>query len=167
MINTENLALLLDSYKKAFPSIWNGEIYKWIAIKCYQDNWDLNAEDFSEMFRKATDKTLNLLASGYAYPRAMIIEMAKAAPEEVREMFRRLYDESLDLSLRVEEFQAKSEEIRQKYNDGTWKNHFQSTNSISTYLWLRYPDKYYVYKYGLYADAARELDSDNKPKANG
>lgn len=167
MINTEKLALLLGDYKKAFPSIWNGEIYKWIAVKCFQDNWNLEAEDFSEMFRRATDKTLNLLASGYAYPRAMIIEMAKAASEEVREMFRRLYDESLDLSLRVEEFQTKSEEIRQKYNDGTWKNHFQSTNAISTYLWLRYPDKYYVYKYGLYADAARELDSDNKPKANG
>ena len=28
MINTEKLALLMDGYKKAFPSIWNGEIWR-------------------------------------------------------------------------------------------------------------------------------------------
>ena len=119
------------------------------------------------MFKKATDKTFNLLASGYAYPRGMILEFAKADDNAVREMFRRLFDESLDLSDRVTEFMNTAEELRIKYNDGTWKQHYQNTNYISTYLWLMYPDKYYIYKYELYRAVAKELDDSYLPKKNG
>ena len=87
MIDLEKLAPILESYKKAFPQIWGDEKYKWEAVKHFQTHWDINAENFAEMFKQATDKTSNLLASGYAYPRAMIIEFANSAPEEVRAMF--------------------------------------------------------------------------------
>ena len=50
---------------------------------------------------------------------------------------------------------------------GTWRNHYQNTNAISTYLWLMYPDKYYIYKYELFRAAAKELASDYMPKRNG
>lgn len=119
------------------------------------------------MFKRATDKTFNLLASGYAYPRGMITNFAKADDEATRTMFRNLYDESLDLSVRVDAFQSAAEEMRSKYDDGTWQNHYQNTNAISTYLWLRYPDKYYIYKYELYRAAAIELSSEYRPKRNG
>ena len=46
--------------------------------------------------------------------------------------------------------------------------HGDSTIKILTqsvpYLWLRYPDKYYIYKYSEYRDVARELESDFVPK---
>lgn len=119
------------------------------------------------MFKQATDKTFNLLASGYAYPRGMITNFAKADAETTREMFRNLFDESQDLAVRVDAFQAAAENMRAKYDDGTWRNHYQNTNAISTYLWLRYPDKYYIYKYELYRAAATELSADYKPKRNG
>ena len=57
--------------------------------------------------------------------------------------------------------------MRAKYDDGTWHNHYQNTNAISTYLWLRYPDKYYIYKYELFKAAAIELTADYMPKRNG
>ncbi|MBD5513420.1 MAG: EVE domain-containing protein [Lachnospiraceae bacterium] len=119
------------------------------------------------MFKLATDKTFNLLASGYAYPRGMIMNFAKADDEATRAMFWHLYDESKDLAERVDAFQTASEELRVKYDDGTWRNHYQNTNAISTYLWLRYPDKYYIYKYELLRAAARELESEYMPKKNG
>ena len=167
MISIEKLSPLLACYKSRFLSIWKNEKYKWEAIKQFQDHWDIDADNFAEMFKKATDKTSNLLASGYAYPRGMMIEFAKADAEAVREMFRALYDEKQDLAVRIDAFQVACEEIRNKYNDGTWKKHYQNTNTISTYLWLRYPDKYYIYKYGLMQAAAKELGADYKPKANG
>ena len=167
MISTEKLNPILACYKNRFLSIWKNEKYKWEAIKQFQDHWDIDADNFAEMFKLATDKTYNLLASGYAYPRTMMIEFAKADAETVREMFRALYNETQDLTVRVEAFQASCEEIRIKYDDGTWKNHYQNTNTISTYLWLKYPDKYYIYKYGLMQSAAKELDANYKPKANG
>ena len=119
------------------------------------------------MFRIATDKTDNLLTSGYVYPRGMILNFAKVDDEATRQMFRNLYDKSRDLGERVDDFQSVAETLRAKYDDGTWKNHYQSINAVSTYLWLRFPDKYYIYKYELYKNAATELAADYKPKRNG
>lgn len=167
MINIEKLKPILEGYKTYFPSHWDDEKYKWEAVKHFQDHWNIDAENFGDMFKQATDKTFNLLASGYAYPRGMITNFAKADAEATRTMFRNLFDESQDLAVRVDAFQAAAENMRAKYDDGTWRNHYQNTNAISTYLWLRYPDKYYIYKYELYRAAATELSADYKPKRNG
>lgn len=167
MIDLEKLKSILEGYKAYFPSHWDDEKYKWEAVRHFQDHWNIDAENFGDMFKQATDKTSNLLASGYAYPRGMITNFAKADDEAVRAMFRNLFDEDQDLAARVDAFQTASEELRAKYDDGTWRNHYQNTNAISTYLWLRYPDKYYIYKYELFCAAARELSSDYMPKKNG
>ena len=167
MIDSEKLKPILEGYKGYFPLHWDDEKYKWEAIKHFQDHWDIDAKNFGEMFKQATDKTFNLLASGYAYPRGMITNFAKADDEATRTMFRNLFDESQDLAARVDAFQTAAEEMRSKYDDGTWRNHYQNTNAISTYLWLRYPDKYYIYKYELFRAAAKELSSDYMPKRNG
>lgn len=167
MIDLERLKPILEGYKAYFPSHWDDEKYKWEAIKHFQDHWNIDAENFGDMFKQATDKTFNLLASGYAYPRGMITNFAKADDDATRAMFIALFDESQDLAARVDAFQTTSEELRAKYDDGTWRNHYQNTNAISTYLWLRYPDKYYIYKYELLRAAAKELFSDYVPKRNG
>ena len=170
MIDNKKLKPILEGYKKYFPLNFSGdneEKYKWEAVKHFQDHWDIDAENFGEMFEMSTEKTYNLLASGYVYPRSMIINFAEVDDDTTRRMFRLWFDESKDLALRVESFLASAEEMRLKYGEGTWKNHYQNTNAISTYLWLRYPDKYYIYKYELYKAAATELDSDYIPKKNG
>lgn len=167
MIDLDKLNPILEGYKAYFPDYWDDEKYKWEAVKHFQDHWNIDAESFGEMFKQATDKTFNLLASGYAYPRGMITNFAKADDEATRSMFRNLFDESQDLGVRVDAFRTASEELRAKYDDGTWRNHYQNTNAISTYLWLRYPDKYYIYKYELLRAAAKELSSDYMPKRNG
>lgn len=64
-------------YKGIFDERWLDEKYKWEAIKWFQEHWNIKAEDFSGMFSKATEKTVNLLASVNNYPRKMIIDYAK------------------------------------------------------------------------------------------
>ena len=114
---------------------------QWEAVGNFQRHWDIEAEDFGEMFKQATNKTFNLLSSGYAYPRGMINNFAKADKEATRAMFRHLFDESIDLTIRIEEFQSTAETLREKYDDGTWKNHYQNTNAISTYLFKYYANQ--------------------------
>ncbi|MGJ8577591.1 EVE domain-containing protein, partial [Heyndrickxia faecalis] len=87
-----------------------------------------------------------------------------ADEEATRAMFINLYDESKNFAERVEKFQSDAETMRVKYDQGTWRQHFQTLNSISTYLWLRYPDKYYIYKYSECRAVAKVLDSDFIPK---
>lgn len=167
MIDLDKLKPILTGYKDYFPSHWNDEKYKWGAIKHFQDHWDIDVSNFGDMFKAATDKTYNLLVSGYAYPRAMITNFAKADDEATRSMFQQIFDKSRDLSERVEAFQTAAENIRVKYDDGTWRNHYENTSAISTYLWLMLPDKYYLYRYEIFRDVAAELSSNYKPKRNG
>lgn len=144
MFNREKLDLIINEYKQRFPEHWKDEMYKWEAIKHFQDNWNINADDFLEMFMAATEKTGNLLASMNNFPRGMIKEYASVDPERVRGMFIDLYDESQNLTDRIEQFKISSDGMREKYGDDIWKNHYQNDNAITTYLWLRYPDKYYI-----------------------
>ncbi len=93
MFDEFRLKDVLVDYKLDFVSNeWANEKYKWEAIKGFQDNWDVNAEDFAGMLHRSLDKTFNLLASMNNFPRRMIEGFAKTAPEEVRAMFIALYD---------------------------------------------------------------------------
>ena len=159
MINTDKLQRVLASYRQDFnkpkPSNenkthWEDEQYKWIAVKHFQDQWDIDAPDFGAMFKEATSKNINLLDSMNYFPRGMILEFAKADQEAVRSMFRDLFNEGTSVVDRVNRFIVEAENLRAKYGNTTWKSHYQNVNSISTYLWLRYPDKYFIYKYSEY-----------------
>ncbi len=63
MINRQKLSAALEEYKKDFDSEWEDEKYKWQAVKCFQDNWDIDAGDFASMLAKSLEKTANLLTS--------------------------------------------------------------------------------------------------------
>ncbi len=45
MFNKFRLKNALTAYKKDFVhNQWPEEMYKWEAVKCFQLNWDVNAE---------------------------------------------------------------------------------------------------------------------------
>lgn len=173
MIDKTKLRKYLELYKKDFyPYIWEkkdkktgikcgGECFKWVAIKTFQDNWDIEAEDFADTLKQSLSQTGSLLSTAGHFPRAMIEGFAKSAPEEVRTMFRNLFNErgGVDVITRIEQFKESSVELLKKYG-GEARNHYQDENVISTYLWLRYPDKYYIYKYGIASKVSKVLDSD-------
>ena len=168
MIDLTKLEPVLSGYQTYFPKYWpRGEDFKWEAAQHFHDHWNINAADFGEMFKESTAKVASLLNTGYAFPRAMILNFAAADCEATRAMFRSLFDESIELSQRITAFQATTEEIRTKYNDGSWSNHYQSTSAISVYLWLRYPDQYYIYRYSVASDISDALNFDAPPKRDG
>ena len=160
MFDQFRLKDVLVAYKQNFVAKqWGDEKYKWEAVKWFQDNWDVNAPDFAEMLNRCLDKTFNLLASNNNFPKGMIVGFAKSAPEEVRAMFIALFDESKDVFERLDAFKMQSSILLEKYGNGA-AQHYQYENAISTYLWLRYPDKYYIYKFGEVKTVASELESD-------
>lgn len=145
-IDQTKLLELIASYKADFSKYIVKELYKWEAVKHFQDNWDIDAEDFAAMLRESLKKTSNLLASQNFYPCKMINEYASLCPEEVRALFRRLYDEGLDLEERVESFKMGILDVHKRWDVEGDKKDYHSEHVVSTYLWLRYPDKYYIYK---------------------
>ena len=163
MFDHTKLADVIAAYKMYFPVHWKDEKYKWEAVKHFQDHWDINAPDFKNMLETSLAKTYNLLTAGSYYPRGMILMFAEEDPEATRAAFISLFDETRDLAERVAAFYAFAEDRKENHNSG-WKNHFQNANAISTYLWLRFPDKYYIYKYSEYRSVSRELLCDYMPK---
>ena len=69
MFDKFRLKDVLVKYKQDFVSTqWGNEKYKWEAVKCFQDNWDVNAADFAGMLTRSLAKTYNLLASMNNFP---------------------------------------------------------------------------------------------------
>lgn len=143
-IDNTKLQILIEEYLNDFPTYFPREEYKWKAVQCFQDNWNIEAADFPTMLDKSLSKTQNLLAAMSHYPRKMITKFAGLYTADVKEMFRVLFDESRDLLERVRFFANEAERLCKSWKPD--KNHYQNLNVISTYLWLRYPDKYYIYK---------------------
>ncbi|NLN93699.1 MAG: AAA domain-containing protein, partial [Candidatus Hydrogenedens sp.] len=165
MLNNHLLQEVLTQYKNDFTDfLWKDEKFKWEAIKHFQEHWDINSPDFREMLEMATEKTYGLLASMNFFPRSMILNFSQADPETTRAMFLSLFDESKDLADRVAKFEADADAMREQYDEGTWKNHYQNANAISTYLWLRFPRKYYIYKFSEYRAVSLALESAFVPK---
>ena len=103
MIDHTQFAIALENYKKAFNgNHWHDECYKWKAVKTFQENWDIDADDFLTMFTKATANTNNLLASINFNPRGMMQKFIKADKEAVRSAFINLFDEEQSLASRIE-----------------------------------------------------------------
>ena len=159
MFNKQILKEVLTEYKANFlKTQWNNEKYKWEAVKYFQDNWDINADNFAEMLKKSLSETKNLLASVNNFPSGMITKFAEIACEEVRAMFIELYDESRDIYERISSFKQKSDILLEKYGNGAAR-HYQNESAVSTYLWLRYPDKYYIYKLNEVKSVSEWLES--------
>ena len=159
MFNKQILKEVLTEYKANFlKTQWNDEKYKWEAVKYFQDNWDINADNFAEMLKKSLSETKNLLASVNNFPSGMITKFAEIACEEVRAMFIELYDESRDIYERISSFKQKSDILLEKYGNGAAR-HYQNESAVSTYLWLRYPDKYYIYKLNEVKSVSEWLES--------
>ena len=145
-IDQEKLQKLVEEYKADFKENIPLELYKWEAVKHFQENWNIDAEDFPAMLSRSLSKTANLLASMSNFPRKMIEKYATLYTEEIKELFSILFDESLDLKERIDTFIAGIEQVHKKWDVKGGRNHYQTFNVVSTYLWLRYPNKYYIYK---------------------
>lgn len=152
---------ILSEYKNEFHARWNYEMYKWELIQQFQNNWNINAENFHDMLEQALPNT-NLLNSANFFPRLMILAFAKIVPEEVRAMFKNLFDESQDLEQRLKNFKQSADKI--KNENGDWTSHYQQENVMSIYLWLKYPEKYFIYKFSECKHFAEELNNDFIPK---
>lgn len=79
MFDIFRLKEVLVQYKKVFVSEqWPNEKYKWEAVKCFQDNWDINAKDFADTVRHQTFITLVLLH----WPKEFVSPQVSLQPHE-------------------------------------------------------------------------------------
>ena len=160
----DKLEKIISYYKKDIKNISLDGIYKLKAIKCFQDNWDINAEDFHKMLSDSLAKSKRLLASRNFFPKNMILYFASKEPETVRNMFINLFNETISLSRRIDYFRDTSDILLKQYADEKMNMHYQNLNAISTYLFFRFPEKYCIYKEGKFKSFADKIEYDSNQK---
>ena len=149
-MNYKKINYFIEEYKARFEEVHLQEIYKWKAFKCFQDNWDINSSDFTSMLKASLDKTANLLSTGNYWPKLMLIQNSEKSEKQVRELFHLLVDEEEDLLNRINEFRSGINKINAL--NFPKKTTYHQHLAIMAYLSLIYPERYYLYKYGMFCD---------------
>lgn len=165
---------LIEAYHSRYGEIRPGEIYKWRAVKCFQQNWNLDAPDFPAMLDRALAKSGNLLAGSNFLPRNMLHNFASIDPERTRAALANLLDESKDLIARMKEFNGYASGMLARFNeqvldeDGTSaKLTYQDIRAMNVYLTFAHPDRYFLYKNSMFRAAASLLGFNANEKTRG
>lgn len=162
-MNRQLVKAYIEEYKNQFEFVNNQEIYKWKAVKQFQDNWNIDAPDFHTMLAESLKYAYNLLDSGQYFPKRMLLINAEKSPEKVKVLFEYLYDEDFDIFERIEFFQSEFAKLnRQNFDD---KKDYQDQRAVIVYLALHYPERYFFYKFRMFKKFADKIEYSYKPIA--
>ena len=70
-MNKDNLEQLIHDYMEKYDLLNDAEhdeIYKWNAVNHFQKYWDLDTDEFGEMFKQAMEKSFTLINNGIVQP---------------------------------------------------------------------------------------------------
>lgn len=141
-----------EYYKQFVASEKYDELYKWEALKNFQDSWDIEADDFKKMYDKSlySKESSNLWANPHWFPKSVMLRFIDYDKEQVRQMFRDLFNEDEGIDKRIERFVFHCDKMLEEVYaiDKSVKSHFHDGQRIvSLYLAFRFPDKYAIYKF--------------------
>ena len=159
------LAEIIAEYKRTFAKHRPDEIYKWEAVKHFQENWQIQSDNFIEMLRKSLSKQLNLLTP---YEYMGLIALARKDPLFLRNMFLQLFsDDNTLLAERVVRFLSSAKELANA-NTTTTLRHNQNERAISVYLFLYKPDEHYLYnRVGKFIKFAKKIKYSGRMDGTG
>ena len=149
--NNPQILALIENYKSYISKTkMQDEVYKWELVKKFKGRPDTTATDFAAEYKAI--KFGNLL---YQLGSAVGNHICKENPEEFRQLFVYLFDETIPLNKRVSYFNSESLKIYRSM--GETLGHHQDERSISTYLTLHNPEKYTFYKSTFYKEFCKLL----------
>ena len=137
------------------------EVYKWKAIEYFQQYWDIDTDDFYEMFKEAFRKRGNLV---YQNPFSFLDALGKYFPEQLRNLFLIIYgsDDFYTKLKRAKDFAENSiEELKKKLNKVNF-NHQLDERTLSFLLTMQNPDENTFYKKEVYKKLCEYLDIPTK-----
>ena len=145
------------------------ESYKWIAFKHFKDNYNKKYNSINEWICEVYAESKNLLASYRYLPYEMLKEFASknGMPDRLQIQFEKLLQRDvLPTPERVREFIDGAKSIMRAMADSgysDWKGRknlqtYQDVHAVSVYLSMFYPNDFYIYKYSIFEDFAKQID---------
>ena len=158
----EKLAPYIVWYKKWWKYMVNHESFKWNATNQFQSVFDINADDLAANLKEALSKEDILLSGHMNFSKQMLLLNAEYSKEDVRRALEMLFDESVDLAKRIEDFMDQFEVINETNRTARHLKPnaapHQNPHSISVYLAFAHPSRHYIYKETVWLDFKYETE---------
>jgi 5-methylcytosine-specific restriction endonuclease McrBC GTP-binding regulatory subunit McrB len=140
----DNFTELIEKYKAHIKATkLKDELYKWDLLDTFKGRPDLNAENFL-----AEVKSVNYSNLLFKHAKAVIYHLANKKPNELKGLFKSLFDENVLINDRVKSFNEGTLELYRSIGENL--QHHQDERTIGAYLTFYNPDKYTFYKFSFY-----------------
>ena len=154
-MNYDNLHELINRYESNIDILYNeehDELFKWRALKTWQEEWTRPASEFSDFAERylAAKKNFDLfIDNSRMHPSTGVIKLWEKEPESVEKLFNEVLfgnaESVTDIQSNMERFLDGYELLRQKYFPGNW-SYKQDRHSASVFLAVNEPSVNFVFK---------------------
>lgn len=152
ILKKDKITELISSYKKHIQETQLlDEKYKWELVDEFKGKPNLDSSDLLKEIKSI--KYGNLI---YAMSQAVIYQLVKEKQEEIRLQFKKLFNDTVDLTERVKSFNNETLTIYRSI--GETLQHHQDERTIATYLTFYNPEKYTFYKFSFYKKLCQLLN---------
>ncbi len=158
-------------FKKHLMSSGTDEmLFKWEVQKNFQQNWEGDASDMASMFHKAlsSKKSGRLWGGSQDSAKSVMIEFMEMNPLFVQAMFKDLFDENKDITMRIERFKFHCDQLLedlQKIRKKANHHYHGETKIISLYLALNTPAQYTIFDYEPFKKTMQAIEARTMPAA--
>jgi hypothetical protein len=143
------------------------ETYKYECLKNFRQHWDLEAVDLADMFDNSfKSKISNRLWGGSVNSsKSRILDFIDINKEYVRSMFKDLFNEEKDVTMRINRFSFHCDQMMDELQHKQKKlvDHKQNAKVVSVYLTLNDPLMYTIFDYRNFKKMLENLDTQEIP----
>ena len=137
-------------------------------INNWQSYWNNEGKDLHIIYDASLQSTVSgrLWGGSVNSPKSMMILLLQREEEFMRATFRDLFNESLDIGLRLDRFGFHTDQVFRplQSKDPRFVSHFHNDREIlCLYLALEYPEKYCLFDYSSFHSMMVKFESRNIP----
>lgn len=137
-------------------------------VENWKSNWNNEGNDLSKIYDSSLQSKVSarLWGGSVNSPKSVMILLLEREEEFMRATFRDLFNETLDLGLRLDRFGFHTDQVFRSLqsSDPKFISHFHHDREIlCLYLALEYPEKYCLFDYSTFHKMMVKFESRNIP----
>jgi len=164
---------LINEYKDKFKAYLKGSgdprnAFYFEIIDNWKGHWKIEGKGLSTIYDSSlqSKESARLWGGSVNSPKSMMILLLETEEEFMRATFRDLFNETLDLGLRLDRFGFHTDQVFRpmQSKDPRFVSHFHNDREIlCLYLALEYPDRYCLFNYPAFLVMMQKFESRNIP----
>ena len=166
-------AILINEYKDQFKAFLEKEDtitndFYFEIINNWQQHWNIESRNLSQVYDSSLQSSVSarLWGGSVNSPKSLMISLLNTEEDFMRATFRDLFNERLDIGLRLDRFAFHTDQVFKalQTKDPKLISHFHDDRKIlCLYLALEYPAEYCLFDYDSFHKMMTKFESRNIP----